>query len=361
MNILFYISTIRGGGAAKVMVNLANTFSRWGNAVTLVTNFPDSHEYNVDSRVKRINLEKEEAKTNVIKKNMLRCMGLRKILKAVKPDVQIAFMRENNFRAIAAGLFLKTRTIVSVRNDPKQEYSSFLSKILAKILYGIADGCVFQTEDAKAWFPQNVQKKSCIILNPVDEKFYKVQRSNAPAGIVTIGRLSKQKNHKLLLDAYFLACKDITDDLFIYGEGDKLEELKKYVQELGIKERVHFQGFTKEPEKVYANAKLFVLSSDYEGLPNVLMEAMSCGVPCISTDCPCGGPKMLIENGSNGLLVPVKGIIELKNAVENLCLDSILCDIVSKNAKRESEKYRNEIIAQKWETYFRLIVEQHYE
>lgn len=195
MKILFYISTIRGGGAAKVMSNLANQFCI-SNEIVFVTNFPGQHEYVLDGRIKRFNLEAEESRENILKKNFKRIICLRKYIKKETPDVVISFMGENNFRAIFANGFLRSKLIVSVRNDPDREYSNRLSRLMAKSLYRLADGCVFQTKDAMEWFPKSVQRKSRIILNQVDEKFLmlKGRKSKGDYYYWTVVKAEKSQN-----------------------------------------------------------------------------------------------------------------------------------------------------------------------
>lgn len=322
MKILFYISTIRGGGAARVMVNIANGLLEKGYDICFVTNFPADHEYKLSDKIKRISLEKTEYRGNVIFKNIGRIIGLRKIIKKEKPVVSVAFMGENNFRLIVASAGLPTKTVVSVRNDPNREYSRKGTKELANLLYSKADGVVFQTKDAQAFFKQKIQKKSKIIFNQVDEKFF---NENYEIGeyIVACGRLSKQKNYPVMLKAFAEVLKERPhEQLRIYGEGELKDELIMLTRNLGISESVHFMGFSMSMNEVYKNAKLLVMTSDYEGMPNAVLEALASSVPVVSTDCPCGGPKMVIRDEINGYLVPVGDIyavaIGLKSALSGI-------------------------------------------
>ena len=305
MRILFYISTIRGGGAARVMVNIANEMHVAGNEICFVTNFPADHEYALKEGIKRISLEYVENKGGTIQKNVSRIRSLRKVIVAERPDVCISFMRENNFRLLFASKGLKTKTIVSVRNDPEKEYPSTFSKMLAKILYRKADCVVFQAEDAKAFFPISVQKNARIIFNQVDEKFF-CENDVDGDYIVACGRLSKQKNYSMMIMAFATVLQKYPDEVLrIDGEGDLKTELQNLTVELGIQDSVKFMGFSTDMVAAYSRAKFFVMTSDYEGMPNALLEALASSVPVISTDCPCGGPRMIIRNGENGFLIPV--------------------------------------------------------
>ena len=204
-------------------------------------------------------------------------------------------MQEPNFRAMIATRGLPVKTLVSVRNDPNKEYAGKLGWFVGKVLLPMADGCVFQTGDAQKWFPRKLQSKSKIIYNAVKEDFYSVERKPIRGEIVTCGRLTEQKNHKLLINAFAKVQKAYPFAVLkIYGEGTLREELQDQINALDLNEKVFLMGATNNVAKALESADLFVLSSDYEGMPNALMEAMAAGVPCISTDCPCGGPRELL-------------------------------------------------------------------
>jgi glycosyltransferase involved in cell wall biosynthesis len=176
-----------------------------------------------------------------------------------------------------------------------------------KYLYKKADGFVFQTEDAAKYFEGIIKCDSKIIPNPINPKFIKEPyKGEREKNIVTVGRLESQKNQKMLIEAFGkIESKYPEYSLLIYGDGSKKEELQDLIKEKGLENKVILKGKIDDVENVIDKAKMFVLSSDYEGMPNALMEAMALGLPCISTDCPCGGPRYLMENGKSGLLVPV--------------------------------------------------------
>lgn len=293
--IMFYINAIHDGGAERVMVNLTKYFSENSYDTVLVTSFRDAWEYPVASTVRRLSLEETEIKQSRLKRNISRIAKLRALCKQEKPDVLVSFMAEPNFRAVAATRGLPVKLLVSVRNDPDREYSGKLGHFVGKYLLPMADGCVFQTGDAQKWFPRKLQSKSKIIYNAVKEDFYSVERKPIRGEIVTCGRLTEQKNHKLLINAFAKVQKAYPFAVLkIYGEGTLREELQDQIDALDLNKKVFLMGATNNVAKALETADLFVLSSDYEGMPNALMEAMAAGVPCISTDCPCGGPRELL-------------------------------------------------------------------
>lgn len=297
--IMFYINAIHDGGAERVMVNLAKYFSENGYDTTLVTSFRDTWEYPLAPTVRRLTLEETEIKQSRIKRNISRIKKLRNLCKSEKPDILVSFMEEPNFRAILATRGLPVKTLVSVRNDPIKEYAGKLGWFVGKVLLPMADGCVFQTGDAQKWFPKRLQKKSKIIYNAVKEDFYNVNRTPVRGEIVTCGRLTEQKNHAMLINAFAEVVKQYPyATLKIYGEGSLRETLQEQINANGLQNKVLLMGATNDVEKALETADLFVLSSDYEGMPNALMEAMAGGLPCISTDCPCGGPRELLGTDS---------------------------------------------------------------
>ena len=218
-----------------------------------------------------------------------------------------------------------------------------------------ADGIVFQTPEAKACFSEKIQNKSVIIPNMVNEIFYSTAKKANRKNVVTAGRLSSGKNHKLLIEAFAKIKGNGADDLVIYGEGELRSALEEMVRQRGLDGRVFLPGAVTDVAGMLSAAKLFVLSSDYEGMPNALMEAMAMGLPCISTDCPCGGPHMLIEDGKDGLLVPVNDAEALAQAIQTLLQDEALADGLGANAQTKLKKCDPATIAGKWLEYIKQI------
>lgn len=352
--IMFYINAIHDGGAERVMVNLTKYFSENNYDTVLVTSFRDAWEYPVASTVRRLSLEETEIKQSRLKRNISRIAKLRALCKQEKPDVLVSFMEEPNFRAILATRGLPVKTLVSVRNDPNKEYAGKLGWFVGKVLLPMADGCVFQTGDAQKWFPKRLQKKSEIIYNAVKEEFYSVERKPIRGEIVTCGRLTEQKNHKLLINAFAEVQKIYPyATLKIYGEGALREELQDQINTLDLNEKVFLMGATNNVAKALQTADLFVLSSDYEGMPNALMEAMAAGVPCISTDCPCGGPRELFAEELSDKLVQCGNVEEL---AEKICKALEAAENGMKE-KNRAKAFRPVRVNAMWEEYIMKIIE----
>lgn len=350
--IMFYINAINGGGAARAMSNLSSQFADNGYDILFVTSYRSEGEYPLNEKIKRINLEEKKYSESRFKRNVGRIYKLRKICITERPDVLIAFMGEPNFRAVMATLGLRTKTVISVRNDPNIEYQGRLMNFVGKHILPLADGCVFQTEDAKAWFPHKLQKKSTIIFNAVKPVFYQIDRKPKTGVVVSCGRLQPQKNQKMLINAmYRIKDKYPFVRLKIYGEGILEGELKQLIFELNLQDTIRLEGQTSNVVDVLKYADIFALTSDFEGMPNALMEALAVGVPSISTDCPCGGPKMLIENGINGLLIPVGDEDALVNSIEKLLSDDVLKKNMSYIAQQRARQYTAVEIYNQWMAY----------
>ncbi len=347
MKIVFYIGSMYRGGAERVMSLLVNEMAKKYDVVLINDVRPILNEYKVDERVKRIFLE-ELGKGK--KGNLLRLKWLRDIIKNEKPDALISFLEGPNIRMLLSTIGLKCRKIVSVRSDPRKEYQG-IPKFALNCVFGLADGCVFQTSEAMNYFGNCIRKKGVIIANPIDEVFFKTQRNDLVCNIVTIGRLTKEKNHINLIKAYemMLSRRGMTDQLLIYGEGCYKEELKRFINEHNLSEKVFLMGNTGQSEGVLKSSKLFVLSSDYEGMPNVLMEAMAEGVPVVSTDCPVGGPRNLLGEMGNETLVPVGNPEALAEKMERMLVDNELREKVTQYGKKRSQDFRIDKIVKEWE------------
>ena len=358
MKIMFCLGSLNKGGAERVVSNLSNEFVRKNNDVTIVTTIKcTTLAYKLDKKIRIFSLDKNDNKSNKISRNIKRIQKLKRIILKENPDIILTFLPEPTYRVMLVNLFTRKKVIISVRNDPNIEYNNLIKKLLVKLLYTSANGFVFQTNDAKEWFSKKIQEKSVIIYNPIGQEFlcepYNGKRENK---IVSVGRLVEQKNHKMLIDAFNKIKDDIREyKLYIYGDGPLKEQLISYITKLKLLDRVIIAGNVNDiKEKIY-KSKLFVLTSNYEGMPNSLIEAMSLGVPCISTDCKIGGPKELLENEKNGLLVNVEDSNELAKKMLLLIRDEKLSKEISKNGNKKCKDLSIEIIANKWIDYIKRI------
>lgn len=357
--IILYIDSMCRGGAQRVMKNLADYFIQMGIAVTLVNDFiPDASQpqYMIAAKVKRVYL-RQNVDGNTIIKNIERIWKLRGIIRDEKADLVLSFLGYPNQRMLLATLGLPVKKVVSVRNDPNKEYADKgIKKVIAKALFKLADGCVFQTNEAALYFSKSIRKKAIIIANPVAEQFFQTPRHYNPCNIVSVGRLEPQKNHHLIIEAFSkIAAEYPNEKMILYGEGSLRTQIVKQIEDLNLKDRVLLPGDVSEINHALAQSKIFVLSSDFEGMPNALMEAMAMGIPCISTDCPCGGPKEIIDNWQDGVLVPCRNVHEMADAMRRLLDNAELRNCLAENAKKKAMRFMPEIINTKWIEYLNVI------
>lgn len=355
--LLFYIDSMQIGGANRVMANLTEHFSGQSTEVILVNDIvPDIRvsEYNIPENVKRYFLDAESAVH--ISKNIDRIRSLRRIIKSESPDIVLSFMGPPNVRMLISSIGLKTKKITSVRNDPNVEYGTGIKKLVFRTIMKLADGVVFQTQDAAEYFPNAIQKRSRIIFNPVNEKFYQSAWNPGGTEIVVVGRLQPQKNPMNVLKAFEKIAGQVPAyTLGFYGDGELRSAMEKYIDDHGLNDRVSIYGRTDEVDKVLSNAALYVLCSDYEGMPNALMEAMAVGVPVISTDCPCGGPRALIKDTGQGVLIPCNNSDVLADEILKLLLDEQRRVEMSVAARKRAQHFKPEQILNEWNEYFLFV------
>ena len=349
MKLLFYISSLYGGGAERVVANLANQFCQCGYEVCVVTNVLNSSDYYLDKNVKRLVLTSENERfSNVISKNIKLIKRLDLVIKEFNPLVSISFMGEPNFRLLACRS--NTRKIISIRSDPKSEYRG-IRGFITKHLFFRCDGVVCQTSDVLNWLKPSIRKKGKVILNQVNPIFYKTERLSSDYYVAT-GRLNDAKNYELMIDSFheFLKIHPFSK-LLIYGEGKLKQKLLDKIHSNGDEKSILLKGRAVDIPQVLSRAKAFLLTSDYEGMPNGLLEAMAVGLPCISTDCPCGGPRMIIENKINGILIPVGDKPAL---VQSLCLieeNLAFADKIALEAKRKSLDFEPAKVFEEWKSF----------
>lgn len=268
-----------------------------------------------------------------------------KIILSVRPNIVVSFWIHPLFYAIPLKMILGFKMYHSIRNAPKQGYKRITS-ILRECVLDKSDGIVFQTHDAMQEFPK-YKDKSCVIFNPTYIKYddYPLpkKRNNK---VVNVGRLVPQKNQILLIEAFNHIHREYPELILeIYGEGYLKEELQNLINSLGANEYIFLRGVTKNIlDKIYG-ARLFVLTSKYEGMPNALIEAMCVGTPVVSSDCPCGGPRELIDDGVNGILFREGNLDELIIAIKYALKKD---EKISLKAKKICDSNSEDEIFNKW-------------
>ncbi len=355
-HIAMFISSLNKGGSERVLVNLAEYFYSRGYAVTIVTQYKSENEYGISDGIRRVfsEITQEEMGNGRISNFFRRLAKLRRIWKEEKPDLILSFIGKNNMMAIMTSRRLHIPVVVSVRGEPAEEYNSPLLKRAASFLFRFADGIVFPVEKSMDFFPGAVRKKAVCLKNPLNPAFIRpVYDGEREKQIVAVGRVDANKNHEMIIRAFAGLAEKYPDyRLVIYGEGDLRPSLLRMAEEMGLKDRVLLPGSISDVASAIYKASFFVLSSYSEGMPNTLIEAMALGIPSISTDCPCGGPAELIEDGVNGYLIEPGDWEKLQDILQKLVDDPRLAQKVGENAAKIQETLNPDRMNKMWEDYF---------
>ncbi len=352
MNVTFFIDSLEGGGAERVVCNLSNYLIKKNNNVRIIIFSEGEVVYKLNPKAEIIPLiRKNEKISGKIEKYIIRFNRLKSIIKAAPERCYIAFTETPIILLLLARRYVKGPIIISERTNP----DSYLRVIqfALKCLVRRTDGIVYQTEDVKKWYKSYIDKNvlEYVIPNAINEEFYReIYTGIKRDRIVAVGRLTEQKNYPLMIKAF----KKVSDKypqytLSIYGKGPLENSLKNLVSELELRDKVFFKGFVYDIAEQIEDAKLFLMSSDYEGMPNALMEAMAMGIACISTDCPIGGPRYLIDSAINGILVPIGDVDGFAKAIEDLILDEKLTNQIGNNAKNIRDNLSPSKVYSKWE------------
>lgn len=360
--IALYISALRKGGAERVLVNLADYLAENGYQVTMVTQYQKENEYPLNPKVKRVisDISGEEVTKSRILNFVRRFRKLRNIWKSEKPEIILSFIGKNNILAILTSFGLGSAVAVSVRSEPAREYYNKWMRFMARNLFYAADGVILQTKECFSFFPKRIRKKAVILRNPINTAFFKKRYGGErDKTIVTVGRVDENKNHRMLIQAFAGLAEEFPDyKLIIYGDGEQRKPLLKLVEQMDLQERVLLPGNVENvPEMIY-KAGVFVLSSNKEGMPNALIEAMIMGLTVVSTNCPCGGPAELIDHGVNGLLTPVGDVEKMKDNLQILLNDLQKSEELGRNAAKTGDIYRPEKVYKEWENYLNLLAER---
>ena len=354
-NLLFITSSISFGGAAKMLCFVAESLAKRGHNVSIV-NLKETKNVTDYERtltgVTVITLEKDSRGKN---KHIYRIEKIKEIAKAKKADVIIGFTAFPNFYATIVGKLLHIPSIMSERGDPNRTIgNSWKDKILTFVI-NRATGGVFQTDGAKSFYKKGLQKKAITIPNPIfingtlpNIPFEKRERS-----IVSVGRLDNdQKRYDVMLDAFKIFLEKNPEYILkLYGRGIDETLIREWVEQRGLSDKVRFMGLTLQPMQDMAKEGMFLITSDYEGISNSLLEAMAVGLPCVSTDHTPGGARLLIQDHENGLLAPIGDANRLAVALSEFANNPDLAKKCGQNARTVVERFSPTKIIDDWENY----------
>ena len=335
------------GGAERVIAQLANYFTEKDISCRIITTENGEVMYPLHEKIDIVAIGKKS--NNKVIDRILRYKTIRSVVQKNKPDVVLTMPEDTGIYAILALIGTGIPVYVSERNNPWVMPDVKITRLLRKVAYPFAKGIIFQTQMAKSFFPQYIQKKGVVLQNPVDatripEPYIGERRKVFAA----VGRLEPQKNFPMLIRAFSEFHKREKDyKLVIYGEGRERINIENLIKELHLENFVSLPGRNKDVLNCINDCAAFILSSDYEGMPNALIEAMCMGMPVISTDCPSGGPREIIENEKNGLLIPVNDELRMTQAMFNIIKDGNSC-LLGQNAYKIGKHLMDASVFEDW-------------
>ena len=355
MKITFVTATLTSGGSERVMSIVANRMQERGYEVEIVCLNDQIVFYPINEGIKITHVE-VEAETKSLPKKL---WWFRKYIQKTQPDVVIAFMVSVYTVTLLALMGIDIPVISSVRNDPA--YSNLRKKITRKILLPRSAHVVVQTQQIKEFFNKNIQKKTTVIYNPVNEQVFEVKGERLKVNderlnrIVSVGRLYPQKDQKTMIEAFAKVSKRYPDwSLTIFGEGPEREALESLVERLKVKDKVLLPGRSENIIDELNKSKIFCLSSVYEGMSNALVEAICVGLPIVTTK--VSGTEELIKDGENGFIVNIGDKEAMAKALVKIIEDENLQNQFAEKNKAQAIKFETNTIVDKWEDLVKSVV-----
>lgn len=359
-HIAFYIGSLHKGGAERVFVNLAEYFTQEGYQVTMVTQYRKEDEYTLPDQIARVisEIDEKEITGSRVRNFCRRVKKLHAIWRQYQPELVLSCIGKNNFMTIVTTMGTRTRPVVSVVGEAREEYPNRLMRILANLLFPFASGVILQTERSRDFFSKRVGERAVILPNSLNPDFIRPRyEGERERRIVSVGRMDANKNHEMMIRA-FAALGDRYPEyvLTIYGDGELHSYLKELAVQLGVGERVELPGVIPNVAQRIEKASLFLLTSYSEGVSNALIEALATGLPVIATDVPSGGTVELMTDGVNGLIIPVGDQKALEEAMDRLLGDPVYAQELGREASKIQERLAPERVNRLWKEYFESII-----
>lgn len=325
-DVALFINNLHGHGAQRVVTTLANSWARAGWGVCVITLTDEGSDYfALDEKVRRIVVGLSRSPDGAVGRlliNVRRALALRRAVRAAGVPIVTAFLIHNNLLTVLAAKGFGLRVVLCERNDPERETLAWPIKLLRRLLYRQADVVTSNSrgvlEILKAYVPED---KLAFVPNPLVVPESPGNVAPGMSTVLTVGRLSPQKAHDVLLKAFAQVAPGRSDwRLAVLGDGELREPLRRLAASLELSDRVDWLGQRPDPFAHYRAADIFALASRFEGTPNALLEAMACGLAVVVSD-TSPGPLEYVDDGVTGLVVPVDDARALAGALERLMSD----------------------------------------
>lgn len=365
MRIVFITNSIGFGGVEKNVGFVANGLSDRGHNVCIV-NFNSIGEYINENQTPISERIKVHTFHTTSKSKITRLQKIwfaTKIVKKNRADVMVCFTTFPSYAGKVVSLLTGIPSIMSERGNPyKTINKKNLPSLIELMVVNKSAGGVFQIQGAANFFSKGLQKRAVIIPNPifVKDKVEPVVYHEREKCIVSVGRLdNEQKRYDIMIKAFAIFGKQYPEwKLKLYGKGPDLDLIKKYCIDEGVADKVMFMGLSKHPMTETNKAGMFLITSDYEGISNALLEAMAIGLPCVSSDSEPGGARMLIDNMKNGILAPVGDPEKIANAMALFACNPHFAAECGERAKDVLKRFEPTLTLDKWENYLTKIVKK---
>lgn len=364
MHILLLVSSMASGGAERVAATLASVWTVRGDQVTLMPTFSGRGEcfYELSPKVRLIYLaDLIPSRVRTWANQLARLRALRRFMAAERPDVIVSFLSNVNVAAVIASIGLDIPVIICERTDPFVLPTSRWLQLACRFTYPFANVLMVQTQAVAAKYAASswLLKRLWVIPNPVSEHMLNIQRrisTTTSKRLLSIGRLDEGKQFDVLIKVFAnLATRHADWLLRIVGEGSLRTALQQQITDLGLDARIELAGQSAAVGEELAQADIFALTSKYEGFPNVLLEAMTVGLPCVCFDCP-SGPREISMDGQVALLVPLNDEQALELALERLMLNADLRQTLGSQARASVIKhYALDRVLEQWDLLFQKI------
>jgi len=355
MKILFVLAGLGAGGAERVVSLLSGEMIRRGHDISVIS-FDDTHDpvfHPFHPQVDIIRLAIPAGGGSLLRGIQTTCRrvaALRDLFKRRRPDVVISFLTKINVLSIVASTGLRIPVVISERNNPVAQRAHPLWAIAWKLAARRAAGIVLQTQAIKALYPADIRSRAVVIPNPVVPVAAKREPHDGLV-LTAVGRLEWQKGFDMLIKAFATLAADFPDwKLVIWGEGKAINELQLLANQSGCANQIELAGKSEAPADWIRAADLFVLSSRYEGFPNVLLEAMAAAIPVVSFRCEFG-PEEIINDGVNGLLAEAEDIESLAQELRKIMYNEELRDRIGAAGPASVARYGANDIVSKWEAF----------
>jgi len=353
--LVLVIPSLGAGGAERVLSTLANEWVQRGHDVVLITLTSTGNDFfPLDRKIRRagLDLALNPRGGRWLTVNAARVNRLRSAIASAHPDVVVSFLDAANLLTVVATRRLDVRVVVSVRANPTTQDLKLSHRVLRRTLYPRASAVVMQTQEAAGWALRFVPaEKVFVIPNPATPPPH-APPAEREQNVAALGRLLYEKGFDLLIDA-FARCSARHPDwsLTIAGDGPELPALVEQATALGVRDRIRFPGVIAEPHLLFSRSSLFVLPSRQEGFPMALLEAMGSSLPVIAADCRFG-PRTIVRNGVDGILVPAEDSAALAAAMAKLMDAPAERQRLARQAAAVLERFGLSSVADRWEELF---------